>query len=293
MKFIITGSTGNISKPLASNLLNAGHEVTVITSDDSKASAIEQTGARAAVGTVHDVDFLIEVFTGADAVYTMVPPDFSATDYRSYIAGIGNNYVSAIKKSGIKRVVNLSSVGAHLPDGTGPVKGIYDVEQALNSLEDVSVLHVRPGFFYTNFYAQINLIKEADIMGSNYGEHALMVLVHPVDIAEAITASLQEPFKGKSVRYVASDLRTTDEIAKIIGEAIGKPALPWVNFTDEQSLDGLLKAGLPPEIAGNYTEMGAAVRSGKMFEEFMKQKPQLSKIRLEQFAKEFAKSYNP
>jgi uncharacterized protein YbjT (DUF2867 family) len=291
MKIIITGSTGNISKPLAVNLIKNGHDVTIITSNSEKASGIEQLGAKAAVGTIQDVDFLTKSFTGADTVYTMVPLDFSAPDYRNYTVGVGGNYVAAIKKSGVKRVVNLSSIGAHLPGGTGPVKGIHDVEQLMNTLDGVSVLHVRPAFFYYNLLGNIDLIKHSGIMGSNYGEHTTMVLVHPVDIADAITEYIQQPFEGKSFRYVASDLRSTDEIAKVIGEAIGKTDLPWINFSDEQALEGLINAGLPPEIANNYVEMGSAVRSGILFEDFMKQKPSLSKIRLEQFAKEFAGAY--
>ena len=91
---------------------------------------------------------------------------------------------------------------------------------------------------------------------------------------------------------MASDLRTTDEIAKVIGESIGKPELPWVDFTDEQALDGMLKAGLPAEIASNYAEMGAAIRSGKLFGDFMKNKPKTGGTDLETFAKEFALVYN-
>jgi uncharacterized protein YbjT (DUF2867 family) len=291
MKIIITGSTGNISKPLSVKLISKGHDITIITSNPDKVPSIEELGAKAAVGTIHDTGFLAKTFTGADAVYTMVPPDYSAQNYRSYIAGVGNNYVEAIKRSGVKRVVNLSSVGAHLADGTGPVKGLHDVEQSMNTLEGVSVLHIRPGFFYYNFYGNIGMIKQAGIMGGNYGEHTKMVLVHPDDIADAIAESIQQPLEGKSVRYVAGDLRTTDEIATAIGESIDKKNLPWINFSDEQALDGLLKAGLPPEIASNYVEMGTSVRSGEMFGDFMKNVPPFSKTGLEQFAKEFAAVY--
>lgn len=291
MKIIITGSTGNISKPLAVNLIGNGHDITIISSNAEKTSTIEQLGAKAAIGNIQDVDFLAKTFTGADLVYTMVPPTFSAADYRNYISGVGRNYIAAIKKSGVKRIVNLSSIGAHLSVGTGPVKGIHDVEQLMNTLDGVSVLHVRPGFFYYNLLGNIDLIKHSGIMGSNYGEHSTLVLVHPIDIADAITEFIQQPFEGKSFRYVASDLRSTDEIAQVIGEAIGKSDLPWINFSDEQALEGMIKAGLPPEIANNFVEMGSAVRSGIMFEDFMKQKPSLSKIRLEQFAKEFSGAY--
>ncbi|MHA4843588.1 NmrA family NAD(P)-binding protein [Flavitalea antarctica] len=292
MKFVITGSTGNVSKPLSVNLVKNGHEVTIITSNADKILSIEELGAKAAVGTINDIDFLVRSFTGADAVYTMVPPTLSATNWRNHIAGVGGNYAAAIQKSGVKRVVNLSSVGADLPDGTGPVKGLHDVENVLNALEGVSVVHIRAGFFYYNLLSNIGLIKQAGIMGGNYGQHTQIVLVHPVDIANAIADSIQQPFEGKAIRYVASDLRTTDEIAKVIGESIGKPELPWVDFTDEQALDGMLKAGLPAEIASNYVEMGAAIRSGKLFGDFMKNKPKTGGTDLETFAKEFALVYN-
>ncbi len=117
MKYVITGSLGNISKPLSQALANAGHDVTISTSKKEKAEAIEASGAKAAVGSLEDVDFLTKTFTGADAVYTMVPPNFTVTDWKSWIESIGINYSKAIRAAGVKYVVNLSSVGAHLHDG--------------------------------------------------------------------------------------------------------------------------------------------------------------------------------
>lgn len=291
MKITITGSLGNISRPLAEILIRAGHNVTVISSNANKVKEIEALGASAAIGLVDDEAFLTKAFTGADAIYTMVPPNFAAADYRKYIAGIGRIYASAIKASGVKQVVNLSSIGAHLDGGTGPIAGLHDVEEIFSTLENVNIRHIRAAFFYVNFYANIDMIKHMNFIGANYGEHAKMVLVHPNDIAEAVAEELQSSFTGKSIRYVASDERGTDDIASTLGTAIGKPELNWVNFTDEQSLNGMLQAGLPAEIANMYTEMGAAVRSGKLFEDYLVQKPALSKTKLEQFAGEFAKAF--
>lgn len=291
MKITITGSLGNISRPLAETLIRAGHNVTIISSNANKVKEIEALGASAAIGLVDDEAFLTKAFTGADAIYTMVPPNFAAADYRKYIAGIGRIYASAIKASGVKQVVNLSSIGAHLDGGTGPIAGLHDVEEIFSTLDGVNIKHVRAAFFYVNFYANIDMIKHMNLIGANYGEHAKMVLVHPNDIAEAIAEELQSSFTGKSIRYVASDERSTDDIASVLGAAIGKPELNWVNFTDEQSLNGMLQAGLPAEIANMYTEMGAAVRSGKLFEHYLVQKPALSKTKLEQFAGEFAKAF--
>ena len=250
-------------------------------------------GAEAAIGSVEDIGFLTEAFTDADAVYTMVPPHFGASDWKKYIAGIGENYAKAIKASGVKNVVNLSSMGAHMPEGCGPVSGLFFVEKALNELEGVNVKHLRPGFFYTNFLSQIGMIKNMGIMGGNYGENATMVIVHPEDIADVAAEELQNlSFKGKSIRNIASDEKTTGEVAAILGKAIGKPEIPWVNFKDEDTLGGMLQAGIPEEIAKNYTEMGVALRSGEMDAEYNKNKPlELGKSNLEVWSRAFAAVY--
>ncbi len=294
MKFIITGSLGNISKPLAEKLVAAGHMVTVVSSKVEKAAPIEALGAKAAIGSVEDAGFLIQTFSGADAVYTMVPPNFGASDWKKYIAGIGENYAAAIKTSGVKNVVNLSSMGAHMPEGCGPVSGLYFVEKALNRLEGVNVKHLRPGFFYPNFLSQVGMVKHMGIMGGNYGEGTTLVIVHPNDIAEVAAEELQDlTFTGKSIRYIVSDEKTTHELAAIFGKAIGKPELSWVNFKDEDTLAGMLQAGLPEEIAKNYAEMGVAMRSGEMAADYLKHKPAtFGKTRLEDFAPVFAAVYS-
>jgi len=291
MKITLTGSLGNISKPLAKILVGAGHQVTIISSNADKVKEIEEIGATPAIGSVDDTDFLTRAFTGADAVYTMCPPSYSTLDYRAYIAGTGSKFAAAIQASGVTRVVNLSSIGAHLPDGTGPIKGLYDVEQLFNKLENVSVKHMRPAYFYINFYGNIDMIKHAGIIGANYSDSTSMIMVHPKDIALAIAEEIQQPFTGKSVRYVTSDIRTAAEVAAILGNAAGKPDLKWVEFTDEQALAGMMDAGLPQEIARNYVEMGTAIKSGILWEDFNQNKPVFSATKLEDFAKEFAGSF--
>jgi uncharacterized protein YbjT (DUF2867 family) len=292
MKITVTGSLGNISKPLAKLLIAAGHQVTIVSSKADKTAEIEALGAKAAIGSIADTDFLTKAFTGADAVYTMVPPSFSESDNRKYVSNTAKNYAEAINKAGITRVVNLSSIGAHVDGGTGQISGNHDAEIILNGLENVAVKHVRAGFFYVNFFSNIDMIKHMGFMGSNYDASTRLIMVHPNDIAAAIAHELQQPFTGKSVRYITSDERTMGEIATVLGTAIGKPDLRWVEFTDEQTLNGMLQAGLPAEPAKNFVEMGTAVRSGILWEDYdAKNNKPNGKIKLEEFAKEFAAAY--
>ena len=293
MKYVLTGSLGNIGQPLATQLAAEGNEVTVITSSADRKAAIEALGAKAAIGSIEDVDFLTKTFTGADAVYLMVPPKWDAGDWKGYIEMIGNNYAAAVKASGVKKVVHLSSIGAHMATGAGPVSGIHRVEVSLNALEGVNVRHLRPAFFYTNLLANIPMIKQKNILGANYGEHSKVPMVHPKDIALVAAEELKNTgLEGKSNRYIVGDERVVDDLAKVLGTAIGKPELPWVNFSDDQQLQGFLGAGLSEEVASNYTEMGHALATGEMPSHMRKQRPAFSAIKLEDFAKEFAIVYN-
>ena len=294
MQYVITGSLGNISKPLAERLVAAGHHVTVISSKSDKVAQIEAIGAKAAIGSVEDIFFLTNTFTGADAVYTMVPPNFGSGNWKKYIASVGEKYAAAIQASGVKNIVNLSSMGAHMADGCGPVSGLFFVEKALNALVGVNVKHLRPGFFYPNFLGNIGMIKHMGIIGGNYGEGTKLVLVHPDDIAETAAEELLGlSCSGKSVRYITSDEKTTNEVAAILGNAIGKPELPWINFKDEDTVAGMTQAGLPLEIAENYAQMGAAMRSGEMTSDYNLHRPAVfGKTKLEAFAPVFAAIYS-
>lgn len=291
MKITLTGSLGNISKPLTEILVKAGHQVTVVSSSNDRAVEITALGAVPAIGSITNVDFLTQAFTGADAIYVMVPPYWTATDWKSHIADMRSNYAKAIKAAGVTKVVNLSSVGADLEDGTGPITGLHRVENIYNELEGVAVKHLRAGFFYTNFYANVDMIKHAGIIGSNFGANTSLVLVHPRDIAAAVAEALQSNFSGKTVRYVASDERTAGDVAKVLGTAIGKPELPWIEFSDEDNIKGGIGAGLTEEVARNYTEMGASARNGSMFADYQHNRPTLGQIKLEDFAADFAHAF--
>lgn len=295
MKYVITGAAGNTSKPLAEKLLKAGHDVTVIGRNAEKLKALTDQGARAVIGSVEDIGFLKKAFAGADAVYTMVPPKYDAPDMKAHIGSVGRNYADALKANNIKYVVNLSSVGAHLRDGAGPVSGLYHVEQALNELKDTNIKHLRPVYFYTNFLGNVGMVKTMNIIGGNFGDAEFkMLLTHPNDIAEIAFDELSKlDFSGHSFRYIGSDERSPEEIAKIIGTAIGKPQLPWVTFTDQQAFDGMLQMGFPEDVAKNYAEMGRAMHDGSLFEDYWKHHPgQLGETKLEDFAKTFAAVYN-
>lgn len=292
MHYVVTGSLGNTGKPITEGLIKAGHTVTVVTSKAENVARIEALGAKAAVGDVDDAAFVAEAFANADAVYLMIPPKWGVTDWRGYQNGVSDNYVAAIQANDIRFVVMLSSIGAHLPQGVGPVNGLHDLEEKLKTVDGLNVKVLRPSYFMQNLFGMVGMVKGTGIMGGNFGGDKL-ALVHTDDIAAvALQELLQLNFTGVQIRYIAGDEKTGAEIARALGEAIGKPETPWVVFSDEQNTQGMLQAGLNEEMARNYTEMGAALRDGSMQADYMANRPVPGKIKLEDFAKnEFAPAY--
>jgi len=292
MKIIISGSLGNIGKPLAKELIAAGHAVTIISSNADRKTAIENLGAKAAIGSVSDADFLAETFAGADSLFAMTPPNLGGSNVIENTVNAGNAFAAAINKAGVKRIVMLSSIGADQENGTGPIAGLHQIEKIYSKLENTAVTFLRAGFFFNNFYNDVPMIKGAGIMGANYPANTKIPFVHPEDIAAAAAEELQKETTGKNVRYIISDVRTPNDAAKVLGNAVGKTDLLWIEFTDEESLQGMTQAGLPEEIAGLYTEMGSSLRSGKISQDFLSNNFSVDgKIKLEDFAKEFAEKF--
>jgi uncharacterized protein YbjT (DUF2867 family) len=296
MKIIVTGSLGHISKPLTQELVQKGHSVTVISSNPEKQKDIEAFGATAAIGTIENVSFLTTTFTAADAVYCMEPPPsfFEQNfDIMTHTQKQGESYAQAIRQSGVKRVVHLSSIGAHINKGNGMLAFHYYVEQILNTLPaDVAITFMRPVGFYYNLFSFINTIKTQGSIVSNYGGDLKEPWVSPLDIADAIATEIVKPLEGRKVQYIASDEVTCNELAGILGDAIGKPDLQWVVIPDEQLQNGMIAAGMNPGIAAGFVEMNISRRNGILYEDYYRNQPVLGKVKLTDFAKEFAAVYN-
>ena len=295
MNIVITGSLGHISKPLTDHLVQKGHTVTVISSKPDKQETIEAAGATAAIGTLEDVNFLTVTFTGADVVYTMVPPAnyFDQNlDLLGYCNRIQANYAQAIRQAGVKRVVNLSSIGAHLPLDSGVIFSAY--ESGVNSLPpDVDVMNIRPTSFFYNLYGYVAMIKAQGFIAANYGADDVVPWVSPIDIAAAVAQAIETPVTGRNVRYVASDERTATDTARVLGEAIGKLDLEWKLISDEQMQGGMVASGLNPDVAAGLVSMYGTMHSGLLQADYLRHRPAvLGNVKLEDFAQEFAAAYN-
>ncbi|AYD48164.1 NmrA family NAD(P)-binding protein [Arachidicoccus soli] len=298
MNIILTGSLGHISKPLAEELIQKGHSVTVISSKAERRKEIEALGAKAAIGSIEDPAFLTKTFIGADIVYLMETLGAGSffdqnLDYMLAINTIANNYKQAIQESGVKKIIHLSSIGAHTDKGNGMLAFHHNVENILKSLpEDISIKFMRPVGFYYNMFAFIPTIKAQNLIIQNYGGDAKEPWVSPLDIASVIAEEMDKPFDRREVRYIASDEIAPNELAKLLGEAIGKPDLKWQVVPDEQILNTMIAAGMNPDVAKGLVEMNAGRRNDFLYKDYYQHKPTFGKVKLKNFAIEFAAVYN-
>jgi uncharacterized protein YbjT (DUF2867 family) len=299
MNIVITGSLGNIGKPLTIDLVKKGHHVTVITSKAERQFAIESLSAKAAIGSFFDIEFLTETFRGADVVYLMeawegIGSIFDKNlDFVAAFDRIGNNYKTAVEQSGVKQLVHLSSIGAHTDQGTGSLYLHNKVERILGRLSDeVAIKFIRPVGFYSNLYRNLDSIKKQHAIVSIYGGDQKEPWVAAEDIATTISDEMEKPFEGRSVHYLASDEVSPNEVAQILGEAIAEPDLTWKVISKEQMLSGMLAAGINEWIANGFMAMQAAQESGSLYEDFYRHKPVFGKTKFKDFAKEFAQVYH-
>jgi len=299
MNIVITGSLGNIGKPLTKLLIANGHKVTVISSKQERISAIEALNAIPAIGSIQDADFLTQTFRGADIVYLMEAWEGIGSlfdkniDFVAEFKNIAYNYVKAVQDSGVKKIVHLSSVGAHSEKGTGSLLVHHTVENILRTLpEDVSIKFMRPAGFFTNIYRWLSMIKAQGAIIQSYGGDQKEPWVSPDDIASTVAKEMEKPFNGRTVHYLASDEVSPNEIARVLGKAIGNSDLEWKVISSEELLKQMLSAGINEWIATGLVAMQKAQADGSLYDDFYLNKPELGKVKLNDFATEFAAEYN-
>jgi len=293
MKIIVTGSLGNTGRPLVEKLVKAGHTVTGIIRNADRQVELEKLGATAAIGSLTDVEFLKTAFAGADAVFCMIPSDYSATDAVRHYRNVAESYAKAIQHSGVKKIVHLSSWGADLDRGTGYILGSHHAENILNTIPDVSITHLRAGFLYYNLFGFVDMIKHTGSIASNYGGNDKIVMAAPFDIAMAASEELIDTSTGMNVRYIASDDRTANDIAHVLGKAIGQLDLQWKTLSIEEMKKNLEQNGVPQYAIENIAALNESIHNGNMRKDYDRTgATPTGKIKLEDFAREFAAVYN-
>jgi uncharacterized protein YbjT (DUF2867 family) len=223
----------------------------------------------------------------------MIPPDLGVKDFRGYQNEIGASLATAIEKAGVGFVVNLSSQGAELPGGTGPIMGLRDQEERLNRLEGPDIVHLRPTYFMENLLMNIPLINRLGIAGSAVRGDLKFAMIATRDIAaRAAELLVARDFEGTSVRDLLGQRDVSlDEAFGIIGREINRPGLKYVRFSYEEAAKGMREMGISADAARLFVEMSKALNDG-LFAVGRPRTPQnTTPTTIEEFATTFAEVF--
>jgi uncharacterized protein YbjT (DUF2867 family) len=264
--YVVLGASGNTGHIVAKNLLAHGEKVRVVGRNAAHLQPLAAQGAEAFIGDVSNADSLTKAFHKADAAYVMIPPNPTSNDFRGYQETVSDAIAAAVKTAGVTHVVSLSSFGADKESGTGPVVGLHTLEQKLNQIDGPNVLHLRAGYFMENTLPQVGAIRMTGSAIGPVSPDLKLPMIATRDIGEAAAdALLRLGFRGKQTRELQGqrDLDYT-EAAAIIGKAIGKPALGYIQAPVDQLRAAMVQMGMSDNFVGLILEMAGALNRGHM-----------------------------
>ena len=225
----------------------------------------------------------------------MIPPDLQAEDVRRRQNEIGSILAQAVKEAA-RYVASCSSAAciAQYAEGTGVILGLHDMEERLDPLGIPELVYLRPGFFMENHLWGLEMIAEMGVYGTALRPNLPMPMIATRDIGEKAAELLtEEPFRQPRVRELLGPRDyTMTEATRILGEAIDRPDLKYVQFPYDQARNALLSKGLSASYADGMIEMIRCGNEGTAPATENKSADSTTATTLEQFAQEvFREAY--
>ena len=258
--YVILGAAGNTGSIIADSLLLKRQKVRVLGRDAGRLQRFVRKGAEALTADVSDAVALTKAFRGARAAYLMLPPITSREDQERESDAIAK----AVTESGLRYAVNLSSFGAQVPEGTGPVEGLHSLEQKLNAIGSLNVLHLRAAYFMENHLPAVGIIQEMGMFGHALLPELKLPMIATRDVGPyAAQRLLDLDFSGKQTRELLGerDLSMT-EVTAVIARGIGRADLRYVQLPYDRMEQALAQMGIPLKKTAVYIEMFKAINTG-------------------------------
>ncbi|HET6486832.1 MAG TPA: NAD(P)H-binding protein [Spirochaetia bacterium] len=269
MLVVVFGATGNTGREVCRSLSQkADVRIRAVSRNPSGASGLPAHEVRAVTWTERSQ--LRSALEGADAAYFMLPTGLHNGSLFEFRDAYSRSFVELANDVKLKRVVSLSSFGAHLAEKSGVLKGLCQAEKNLQEFAGEAVI-IRPGYFWQNFAGNVSGIKEKGFFGGYPVDLDVSLLfAHTADIgsaaAELLTAAAL-PFHR--VLYVGHRERATfREVSSLIAEKSGRKGLMWTNVGYDAARSFMLGRGMPAEIVGNLIEFFEAINTGRAMDDF-------------------------
>jgi uncharacterized protein YbjT (DUF2867 family) len=221
--YVITGITGQVGGALANALLKAGKPVRAVVRDGKKGAEWAARGCEVALATMTDADALAHAFEGAEAVFTLPPPEFDPAPGFPEAREVIDTIVAAVARSKPRRIVCLSTIGAQATQ-TNLLTQRSLLEEALRK-QAIPVTFLRPGWFMENCAWDVDSARNEGIVRSFLQPlDRAIPMIATDDIGELAAKLMQERWPGVRIVELEGPRRTSpDDIAAAFAQVLGKP----------------------------------------------------------------------
>jgi uncharacterized protein YbjT (DUF2867 family) len=261
MTFVVAGASGNTGSIVADTLLARSESVRVLVRKDAETASWTARGAEAAVVDLEDARSLAGALHGAHGAYLLIPPSFTAPNYRAFQTDVARSLAAAATESRIPQVVLLSAFASHRQSGSGPLAGLHDAERILGAVPGLRLASIRAGYFYENLLPVLDAVKGAGVLPSFFPAELPVPMVATRDIG-LLAAELLLDVASQGVVELGAGL-THSEIARVLGQIVGKPVR-----VEELPLDTIAPTianlGFNADLTKAYVELITGIRSGAL-----------------------------
>lgn len=271
--YVVTGATGAVGKVVMEKLKAQGHEVRPIS---------RGTGV-----SFDDDDALKQAFFRATGAFVMIPFDMKVADLHKWEDEIGLKLAEAIRAAHVQRVVFLSGTSAHLRSGSS--LGAAMMEERLDRLGIAELVHVRGAFIMENFIKGMSFEAQAKtgVYSAAFKPDLATPMIASKDIGEKIAdLLLEKPFHQPRVRELLGPRDyTMEEATRILGSAIGKPDVRYVQCSFEDARKGMLAMDVSPSFADAVMQTARSFNEGDVWAKENRSLQNTTPTTLEQFAR--------
>jgi len=262
---IIVGATGQVGSNLIREIKQNGFPVRAVVRNPDK--IIDKT-IEARTADLFNVDQLTEAFIGGTTVFVLTPENLVSTDIIGDTKRIVDNYRIAIQASGIKKIVGLSCVGAHIEGNTGNILMSRILEQGFDNL-GIEKVFIRPSYYFSNWLGYSETVRQYGVLPTFFPEDLKIEMHSPIDLAKFVAEVMTDKSaSGKRTIFELTGQQkySSLDVARTFSKLLDKDVMVQ-SIATEQWKETLLSVGFTENTATNLSYMTQAVINGKIIPE--------------------------
>lgn len=280
-KVILFGSTGNLGKEIAKELVKQGYDLTIVVRNETKAKSLSDITSKYIIADVCNKSTLEQIFDKQEIVISALgksvsPNDKSKPTFRDVDYSANVNILNEATKAGMKKFIYVSAFHAEKYLHLEYFKVHHDFSELLKkSGIDFSI--IKPPAIFSAFIDMIEMSKKGQLVNIGKGDKKTNP-IYEGDLAkitvEAISKQNSISEAGGKTIYTRRQLNEivqkevdTDKKIRTIPLGLFKATLPLIKLFNKNTFD---KFAFFVEVMQHDT---IAPQVGTMtFEDYVKQK---------------------